>query len=125
MTIIKHDDLPFQKGYRSKIFSRKLVGETLSAKECQLWEQKIPVNGYIIPHSHPTEEIITLLSGEAEVTLGEEKTIAHAPATLFIPSHVIHSLTNIGQEEISLLAFLPTNNPQVIYPSPPAPVVWD
>ena len=124
MAIVKHNDLPFQKGYRSKIFTRTLINSDSAAQDCQLWEQRIPTDGYIIAHSHPTEEIITLLTGQADVTIGEENSVVHAPATLFIPANTIHSMKNHGKEEISLLAFLPTDKPEVIYPTPPQPVDW-
>ncbi len=125
MTIIRHNDLPLQKGRTSKIIHRKLIGETFTAKSCQLWEQYIPAGGFIIPHTHPSEEIITFLSGEVVVKMGEETAVIQAPATVLIPAGTVHSIQNQGAVEVHLLAFFPTNQPQIIYPGPqPKPVTW-
>lgn len=125
MTIIHHNELPLQKGNTSRIIHRKIIDTDTGAKSCQLWEQYLPLDGYIIPHSHPTEEVITFLTGEVVVTLGGETAVAQAPATLLIPPNTIHSIQNKGTEEVHLLAFFPTNHPKIIYPgAQPDPIVW-
>jgi quercetin dioxygenase-like cupin family protein len=48
------------------------------------------------PHRHAGEEIILLLEGAAEATIGEE-TQPLAPMTaLFCPENVMHGIRNIG-----------------------------
>ena len=72
MAIIPHQTKPFKQAYYSKLLTRSLVEPAVGAYECQMWEQHIPPGGYIIPHTHPTEEVLLFLEGTAVVTLGAE-----------------------------------------------------
>jgi quercetin dioxygenase-like cupin family protein len=87
----------------------------------------IPPTGYITPHYHDFEETITLLTGCAEVQIGDVRESVLAPATLFIPPYALHGVTNEHDEPVHLLAFLATNEAKVIYPedSELTPVVWE
>ena len=127
MAIIYHDQQPLKRGYYSKIIGRKLVTKEVGANTCEVWEQVIPPSGYIVPHTHDFEETITLLTGRAEVQIGEVSESVVAPATLFIPPHILHSITNPHDEPIHLLAFLATSAAKVVYSEGHElrPVVWE
>jgi quercetin dioxygenase-like cupin family protein len=116
MAIIYHEQQPPKRGYYSKIINRKLVTKEVGAHTCEVWEQIIPPGGYIVPHSHDFEETITLLTGCAEVQMGEVMASVTAPATLFVSPHILHGITNPHNEPIQLLAFLVTQEAQLIYP---------
>ena len=127
MAIIPHNIHTYKKGYYSKIIGRKLVTPAVGSQSCQVWEQIIPPDGYITHHYHDFEETITLLTGCANVQIGNIQESVSAPATLFIPSHTIHSLTNKYKEPVYLLAFLATSEAKVLYPNDNVlvPVVWE
>ena len=126
MSIIRHADQPAGKGYYSKIINRKIVGRETGAATCTIWEQVIPSGGYITPHTHDFEETLTFLAGRAEVTLAGKTYQVTATTTVFIRPHLLHSVRNLGDEPVRLLAVLVTAEPNVIYPDgPPAPAVWE
>ena len=127
MAVISHNLHTYKKGYYSKIIGRQLVTQAVGARSCQVWEQIIPPDGYIIPHYHDFEETITLLTGCSNVQIGNIQESVSAPATLFIPSNTIHSLTNDSKEPVHLLAFLVTGEAKVLYPdnNELVPVVWE
>lgn len=43
------------------------------------------------PHSHPQEQITTIITGELEMTIGEETYLLKPGQVAVIPSNVIHS----------------------------------
>ena len=117
MTIINHQDIPLKIGIgtRSKLPSHKLVTAASGAQQCELWEQYMEQGGEIPVHYHECEEIVTFLSGQVEVTLGEERTLVTAPASVFVPPQVMHSFRNPGSERVHLLAFFPVSDPATLY----------
>ncbi len=125
MPIIRHTSQPATAGDYSKIISRKIVTRESGAVSCEVWKQTIPPGGYIVPHFHAYEEVITILNGKVEVRLGEESALVEGDTTLLIPPGLIHSLTNRGSEPVRLMAYLSTAEPEVSYPEPPQPVQWD
>jgi len=44
-------------------------------------------------HSHPHEEIVFLMEGEAEYILGDKKQTVTAPAKIVIPPNTYHKFT--------------------------------
>ena len=60
------------------------------------------VNGSVSgDHAHPDSEEIYLLSGEIEMTVGDEVRIINAPIKISIPANVPHKVT--AQTDIVLL----------------------
>ena len=58
------------------------------------------------PHAH-TQEVIYILSGEAEITLAGEGTIRVRPQTSFYcPPGVMHSIKQVGEEPMVFLAII-------------------
>ena len=50
----------------------------------------------IPPHTHPNEEIILMLDGNAEMQVGEKKVKANSGDVVLYTSMIPHNLTNIG-----------------------------
>lgn len=125
--IVLHESKPIKRAYYSKVHSRHIVTDADGTQQCQLWEQWLPLDGYIVRHQHENEELITILAGKVGVTLGEQKQVVQAPATVFIPAKTQHSFRNVGDEPVHLLAFFATGQPTVTYAldDPPQPVQWD
>ena len=48
------------------------------------------------PHEHAGEEIIFLLEGTAEATIGDERHTIGPMTAVFCPEHVLHGLRNTG-----------------------------
>jgi quercetin dioxygenase-like cupin family protein len=55
-------------------------------------------------HTDSAEEIIVILSGEAEVEAGEERCILGAGALAVVPKCVPHEVHNVGREVLRFAA---------------------
>jgi quercetin dioxygenase-like cupin family protein len=56
-------------------------------------------------HTDSAEEIILLLAGEAEVSVGEERGRVSAGEMALVPAMVPHSLRNVGEETMRVVGF--------------------
>lgn len=54
-------------------------------------------------HSHKEQEILFLLEGTAEISIGDEKNIIEAPVKVEIPSDIYHKI--LALSDIKLLHF--------------------
>ena len=117
MAILPHHTIPLNIGIgtRSRLPSHKLVTATAGAQNCELWEQFMEQGGEIPIHYHPCEEIITFLSGQVEVTIGQETSLVEAPASVFVPPQVLHGFRNPNPERVHLLAFFLVSGPETLY----------
>lgn len=59
------------------------------------------------PHAHAGQDkLYVVLEGEAEVQIGGEKSIVAPGAAAFAPSGVVHSIRNVGEERLIMMAVL-------------------
>lgn len=57
-------------------------------------------------HAHPVEEVLTVLSGEAEMWIDEERAILRNGQSLVIPAQRKHGFRNTGTETLHIYAVL-------------------
>lgn len=115
MTVIQHAEQRQNKSYLSKITGRPIMNPRMGSVDAVLWEQFMPAGGYIPPHYHEEEELLTLLSGEVEVTVDGETSAIAADATILFEPLAVHSLRNVGTETVRLLSYHPTGEPRFVY----------
>lgn len=122
MTILSHDRGNYDPiNTRSNIPGARIITRnTCAAKQMELWEQYMPPGGEIPLHYHDCEESLTFLSGEIEVTLGEEIHRIGPDTTVFVPKGVLHRVCNIGNIPVRLIAVFPQAAPAILYPDIPA-----
>jgi mannose-6-phosphate isomerase-like protein (cupin superfamily) len=56
------------------------------------------------PHQHAGEEIIFLLEGTGEITIGEDRVEVQPMTAIFLPDNARHSLRNTGAGPMKYLA---------------------
>jgi len=56
-------------------------------------------------HTDSAEEILLILQGEAEVSLGDERGQLSAGEMALVPAMVPHALRNVGDETVQLVGF--------------------
>ena len=72
------------------------------------------------PHSHDVEhQIIYILKGQAEVTLGDDPTVLCGPGTVIrIPPKLEHGIVAVGEEDYQCVIIyslpLPTRNEEIV-----------
>jgi mannose-6-phosphate isomerase-like protein (cupin superfamily) len=78
-------------------FSMPYVGRQTGAQEIALHMSVVdPGERAHPPHAHADEEILFLLEGTAEATIGEEMRVIRANTAVFCPPNVTHGLRNCG-----------------------------
>jgi mannose-6-phosphate isomerase-like protein (cupin superfamily) len=96
--------------------ARIITAGTCGATQMELWEQYMPPGGEIPRHYHDCEESLTFLSGEVEVTLGEERHRIGADTTVFVPEGALHGVRNVGDVPVRLIAVFTRAAPAILYP---------
>jgi mannose-6-phosphate isomerase-like protein (cupin superfamily) len=96
--------------------ARIITAGTCGATQMELWEQYMPPGGEIPRHYHDCEESLTFLSGEVEVTLGEERHRIGADTTVFVPEGALHGVRNVGDVPVRLIAVFTRAAPAIFYP---------
>ena len=88
---------------------------------CVIVEEIAP--GHRVPlHRHPVDELVLVLRGLNEVTLGDETILAAEGSTVFIPAGVAHGQKNVGADMLHIHAiFLGTTIEVEMLERNPAP----
>jgi quercetin dioxygenase-like cupin family protein len=71
-----------------------------------IFEQWIAPGAGAPTHSHPVEEVLTVLSGEAEMWLDEARTVVSAGQSLIVPARRSHGFRNSGTATLHIHAVL-------------------
>jgi quercetin dioxygenase-like cupin family protein len=125
MTIREHASVPWDRGYYSKVWLRRLFDARAGASSYILLEQVIPPGGYITAHSHDFDEVLTFLTGTVHVRVGADVAEMHAESSVLVAKGTVHEVENRAGTSARLLAFSATADPAIRYPDgPPSPVVW-
>lgn len=69
-----------------------------------LAEARVPPGARTTPHYHPqTEEIYYILSGKAQMRIGDETTVVVQGDAIAIPPGQVHHITNTGDKPLVFL----------------------
>jgi quercetin dioxygenase-like cupin family protein len=60
-------------------------------------------------HTDTPEELLLVLEGEVEVTIGEERSVVGAEELVLIPAMVPHSFRNVGSTRARIVGFFSAN----------------
>ena len=66
--------------------TRMLISAANGATQLCIFEQWLAPGAGAPTHSHPVEEVLTVLSGEAEMWLDDARTIVKAGQSLIVPA---------------------------------------
>lgn len=73
-------------------------------------------------HVDSTEELLLILEGTAELTVGEEQGRASAGEIAVVPAMVPHSLRNDGEETVRVVGFFSSSTVDSIFDRPMMPI---
>jgi quercetin dioxygenase-like cupin family protein len=105
MRINDANESPIEE-WRAGVRTRMLISAQKGATQLCMFEQWVAPGNGAPAHSHPVEEVLTVLSGEAEMWLDQEKTIVKAGQSLIVPARRLHGFCNSGAETLHLHAVL-------------------
>ena len=105
MKAINHETQPKEE-WRSGVVTRMCISNLTGSKELCIFEQWcVPGTGAPI-HTHKVEEVLSVISGKAEVCLGDKTAILNKYESVVIPAGLEHGFRNIGNEELQMRAIL-------------------
>ena len=88
--VVKQDELPLSN------IARELVGADHGGLgACIIFVDAPPGRGPS-PHTHPYEEVLIVLDGEATVTAGERELVARSGDVVIVPADTPHAFTSTG-----------------------------
>ena len=73
-------------------------------------------------HTDSAEEILLLLGGEVEVSVGDERARVSAGAMAMVPAMVPHSLRNVGDETVRVVGFFSSSTVMSTFDEPIVPM---
>jgi quercetin dioxygenase-like cupin family protein len=105
MQISDPGDRPLEQ-WREGVRTRMVISAQNGAAQLCVFEQWVAPGKGAPTHSHFVEEILTVRVGEAEMWLGEERTIVHAGQSLIVPAGRLHGFLNTGTDTLHVHAVL-------------------
>jgi len=105
MHFIDHEAQP-RESWRSGVETRMLVSALTGSSSLCIFEQWIAPGVGAPPHSHPVEEVLTVLAGEVEVWIGEAKIVLGRGQSLAVAAGQVHGFVNIGATTLHMHAVL-------------------
>ena len=81
-----------------------LAHRNSSIRNQSLAEARLPIGASTTPHHHPrTEEIYYVLTGSAQMRIGDETRAVGPGDAIAIPPGAVHQITNTGSEVLKFL----------------------
>ncbi len=92
--------------WRDGVETRMLVAASNGARELCIFEQWVAPGTGAPTHLHPVEEVLTVLSGSAEVWVGDTRFPLTAGQSAIVPARSRHGFTNTGTGPLHVQAVL-------------------
>ncbi len=105
--VIDHATRPRVPSQSGRLSIRKVANAELGATQQSVWRIDHEPGEVVARHWHPYEEVIVVLEGEGEATIGEETYRIEPDVSLIIPAYTWHGYRNTGAGYLRVLAILP------------------
>ena len=103
--IIDHTTQPAEE-WRPGVVTRMHVSAAVGSHQLCIFEQFCAPGLGAPMHHHVVEETLTVLAGEAEVTVGEAKANVRAGQSVVVGPGIPHGFINVGDGELHVRAIL-------------------
>lgn len=92
--------------WREGVRTRLIVAAANGARQLCQFEQWCDPGCGAPPHIHAVEEVLTVLAGSADVTVGDDTRRIGAGQSALVPAGVRHGFRNAGTDTLHVLATL-------------------
>lgn len=92
--------------WREGVETRMLTSAKNGATALCIFEQWVAAGTGAPSHSHPVEEVLTVLAGDAEVWIGDKRFPLHTGQSAIVPAGRTHGFTNVGTGSLHVQAVL-------------------
>lgn len=105
MRVINQATQPREE-WRKGVETVMLVSAVTGSSQLCIFEQFCAPGLGAPNHLHAVEEVLTIVAGEAEIWVGEERYAAAAGASVIIPAGKFHGFRNSGSDTLHVRATL-------------------
>lgn len=105
MDLIDHNSQD-RHDWRPGVSTRMRISALTGASALSIFEQWCAPGLGAPTHWHPVEEVLTVLSGEAEIWMEDERVQVSAGHSALIPAKRRHGFRNIGDADLHMFAVL-------------------
>jgi mannose-6-phosphate isomerase-like protein (cupin superfamily) len=105
MQVINPRDIAPEQ-WRPGVETRMRVSAVNGATQLCIFEQRIAPGNGAPTHSHPVEEVLTVIAGEAEMWLDDFRAIVSVGESLIVPAGRHHGFRNSGAVTLHIHAVL-------------------
>ncbi len=105
MQIIDHERQPLEE-WRAGVMTRMRVSALNGAGQLCLFEQFCEPGKGAPTHQHTVEEVLTVLNGQAEIWVNDERTTLTMGQSIIVPAGHRHGFQNAGEKTLHVLAIL-------------------
>jgi mannose-6-phosphate isomerase-like protein (cupin superfamily) len=105
MQIIDHGLQPTEE-WRPGVLTRMQVSAVTDAAALCIFEQWVAPGAGTRSHTHPVEEVLTVLEGKAEIWLADERETVATGQSVIVPAGSWHGFRNTGSVTLHMLAIL-------------------
>ena len=105
MRIVDHERQGSEE-WRPGVTTRMHVSSVTESVQLCVFQQWCAPGKGAPTHLHAVEEVLTVLDGEAEMWIEDERTTLHAGQSMLVPAGRKHGFRNIGQRTLHVQATL-------------------
>ena len=105
MKIVAHED-QLREQWRTGVETRMHVSARNGAAQLCIFEQWVAPTAGAPTHSHAVEEVLTIVSGEASIWVGDRSEVLSGGQSLIVPAGQNHGFRNIGSATLHVHAVL-------------------
>jgi quercetin dioxygenase-like cupin family protein len=92
--------------WRPGVETKMLISALIGAQQLCIFEQWVAPGKGTPTHSHPVEEVLTVLAGEAAMWIEDRHAVLTAGQSLLVPAHKKHGFRNAGTSTLHMHAVL-------------------
>jgi mannose-6-phosphate isomerase-like protein (cupin superfamily) len=105
MRIVDHESQPNEE-WRAGVLTRMYVSAITGAAQLCVFEQWCEPDKGAPTHLHAVEEVLTVLEGQAEIWIEEERAAMSARQSVVVPAGCRHGFRNTGASTLHVRATL-------------------
>jgi mannose-6-phosphate isomerase-like protein (cupin superfamily) len=94
MQVFIHDDQPLET-WRDGVMTRMRISAQNGGRQLCIFDQYCDPGLGAPTHVHAVEEVLEVVDGNAEIWVGEEKTIVRANQSVLVPAGFKHGFRNV------------------------------
>ena len=105
MKVINRETQPKEE-WRAGVVTRMHISELTGSMELCIFEQWCAPGTGTPTHTHRVEEVLSVISGKAEVHLGDKTAILSKYESVIVPAGLEHGFRNVGNDDLHMQAIL-------------------